>query len=522
MLGLRKSHFVRYFVLPLTVVMTMAACTKWSTQKLPVQEVIRRDPPSRIRVRRRDGSRIVLASPSILGDSLVGTATGDGWSAPLSIPLDEVSAVELRRTDAVGTLFVLAGVAGLVVALATSGNDTATRPRSSGGSIFGSGSDTEFSCPFVYSWDGETWRLDSGTFGGAIMEALERTDVDNLVAARSEAGIVRLRLANELRETDHVDELVLLAVDHPTGVSVAPDTRGGLRTLENLVSPTIALDGRGRDALGRVARTDGDVWQSSVTPRDTSRMSDVRDALYLTFPRPTGVERAKLVVDGNNTAWAALLMGKFVALHGRATESWYEAMNRNPSAARLLGAHLAQEAFLQVSVKTPHGWIPQGYVWEAGPEVIKRQVVDLDLGGVTGDSIEVRLDAPALFWSLDRVAVDYSSARTIQVHALEASSALMAGERDVRDLLSSADGSRLVLHTGDTVELEFTVPPVAAGYERSYLVRSTGWYRIEAEETGTPDHATLDRIASEVGAVARFSAARLNETLRGSARRGDR
>lgn len=67
------------------------------------------------------------------------------------------------------------------------------------------GSDQTYSCPLVYSWDGQRWRLDSGTFGGAIMPALARTEVDNLLHAVPVGDSLRLRITNELNETDHLD-----------------------------------------------------------------------------------------------------------------------------------------------------------------------------------------------------------------------------------------------------------------------------------------------------------------------------
>ena len=104
------------------------------------------------------------------------------------------------------------------------------------------------------------WQLglkESGTFGGAIFRTLSRTDVDNLDFARAEEGQLRLRLANELAETDYVDALSVLAVDHAPGVTVAPDGHGVLHSLGSLTPPLSAHDDRGHDALDRVVSADG-------------------------------------------------------------------------------------------------------------------------------------------------------------------------------------------------------------------------------------------------------------------------
>jgi hypothetical protein len=52
------------------------------------------------------------------------------------------------------------------------------------------------------------------TFGGAIFHAAQRTDVDNLDHLAEVGGAYRVKLTNELQETQYVDELKLLVVDH--------------------------------------------------------------------------------------------------------------------------------------------------------------------------------------------------------------------------------------------------------------------------------------------------------------------
>jgi hypothetical protein len=62
------------------------------------------------------------------------------------------------------------------------------------------------------------------------------------------------------------------------------------------------------------------------------------------------------------------------------------------------------------------------------------------------------------------------------------------------------------------VELQFDVPPDEPGRARSYLVRSTGWYRIHTAEEGDPDLALLGAVMKP-GGVAGVSAVRLNAAL---------
>jgi hypothetical protein len=172
----------------------------------------------------------------------------------------------------------------------------------------------------------------------------------------------------------------------------------------------------------------------------------------------------------------------------------------------------AHEAFLRVSVLTDSGWTDQGLAWEAGPEIVKRQVIPLDLTGVSGDTVRVRLHAPASFWLIDFVGLDASVESPSSVRSIRARRVVHGAPADVLETLSAADGRELRLATGDSMELQFDVPAESAGHVRSYLLRSTGWYRIHTAGDGEPDLALL-AASVKPGGIAAASAARLNVAL---------
>lgn len=369
------------------------------------------------------------------------------------------------------------------------------------------------SCPLVYSWDGTTWRLDSGTFGGAIVRALARTDVDNLDYATPQDGLLRLKLANEWNETEYVDRLVVLAVDHDSALTVAPDGAGRLQGVGPLTLAARARDFRGEDVLTRISAADGWNWESSPLGRDTAVAADLTDGIELAFPKPSGRNAARLVLDGNNTRWAAQMMYAFVSAHGRTTQAWYDSLDAVPARARSMFAALARDAFLRVSVWKRGHWEQQGLVAEAPPELVKRQVLALDLRGVSGEVVRVRLESVPSFWALDQVALDFSPERPVTSTELVPTTAIDNHGRDVRGQLAEADSGYFIMEQDDFAEAQYQVPEVPRGRARTYLLGSTGWYRIHTPETAEPDITLLDRVRREPGAIARISVARMNEVV---------
>lgn len=487
------------------------SCTTWQPAAVPPEQIPTRHPQAVVRVFRSGGLPVVLTGPYLRADTLHG-AGGCAFGI-CSIPLTDIRSVQIQRVDQGRTALLAVGL-GVTAVLAVVAAIEASQPPPPPPAPL-----TFSSCPTVYSWDGHRWRLDSGTFGGAILRALARTDVDNLNFATAVDGVVRLRLADELQETEYIDAVSLAVVDHEPGLTVAPDGAAKLHALRSLSGPVAARDFAGRDALARVAASDGWSWESALVRRDTARLTQIRDGLVVSFMKPPQAQRAHLVVDGHVTPWGGYLMYEFIRAHGSATAAWYAAMDSAPQRARQLGRVFAGEAFLGVAVRAGTSWQPKGMFWEAAPELVKRQVLELDLSDVAGDSVVVRLESAPSFWLIDHVAVSYEDDQPFEMREVSAARARGATNQPVLSLLARVDSAEFVMEPGDWAELEFDVAPVPAGLERTYLLRSTGWYRIHSPGVGEPQHAVLARIASEPLAVSRIATARLNEALAALAER---
>jgi len=170
-----------------TAGLVLQACMHWGTKKLVPEEFDGAEPGRRVRVTLADGETVILKNPFISGDSLV-------WLRKVSrdapdsvqrqgIPLGQIAKAQVWEIDAAATTVAVVAGVGITVAMAQAAKD-ANNWGSGGGGGGGGGSggscDYCASCPFVYSWDGYGWRLDSGTFGGAITRGLAHTDLDNL------------------------------------------------------------------------------------------------------------------------------------------------------------------------------------------------------------------------------------------------------------------------------------------------------------------------------------------------------
>lgn len=382
------------------------------------------------------------------------------------------------------------------------------------GSFMSTNESGSMSCPFVYSFDGRQYVLDSETFGGAIFRAAQRTDLDNLDHLTEVNGSYRMKITNELPETQFVDELRLLVVDHPRDTRVVPSFSGKINTLAAPQPPNKATSYRGDEVQNLIIDKDNRVWVSNPFGRNPEDKSQARDGLLLEFPRPAGTNAAKLCCNLQNTLWVSYLQGQLLALHGRELPAWYARMNSSPEARAALFQAMVREGMLRVQVGNGQNWQEAGFFWEVGPSVPKDQVLWLDLSNLPGETLQVKLESTAGFWMINSVAIDYSPEAELIVTELLPQQARDQLGQDQREILTNNDGRYYVMPAvKDWAELVFAVPPARPGYQRSILLKSSGYYEIHVTAAGEPQRELVAKLMTEPGAYGQYTLRLLNQHL---------
>lgn len=146
----RSHHWLRA-ALSLLLLFTHTGCTSWRTQPVaPATLVEERQPPA-VRLTLQDGSKVVLHSPIVRGDTVVGlrqdsrVASGGsagtasygpesnpriepppGASDTVTVPLHEIRTIALKKVDAgksVGMVLAVVGVTVLMLVAACAATD---------------------------------------------------------------------------------------------------------------------------------------------------------------------------------------------------------------------------------------------------------------------------------------------------------------------------------------------------------------------------------------------------------------
>jgi tetratricopeptide (TPR) repeat protein len=141
------------------------------------------------------------------------------------------------------------------------------------------------SCPVLFAWDGHKYKLVTDVIGAAVVGhwftptrhntpnpgEWIKVDGDRIVPVN---GKLSLRFIEPMEEVNYIDQLRLVAVDHPENVEVNPDERflddppfasGRVVASADTRLPAGAWDGQGRDVLEQVSRRDHQ-FASGFTP----------------------------------------------------------------------------------------------------------------------------------------------------------------------------------------------------------------------------------------------------------------
>lgn len=385
----------------------------------------------------------------------------------------------------------------------------------------------EGSCPLLYACDGERFHyvtdalcsavlgLDIGGGQRALPNPLDAVRIrgDQL---RPVDGKLKLALTEELRELTYLDWCRLVAIDHPKDVEVYTDNRFTFPPFPPFLIQPIrdrrpiarAIDHRGADVTAKLEKIDRQYVDSFA--RAAAPMQGM-------------AEMHSLEIDLGDVASAKTLR---LVLQG-----WFNWTNSSVNNALVQdGSWMFTPPMLDVADGNG-GWIPRGM---AGIPAGDNKHVVLELTGMFPEGVaerRVRLTTNLqIYWDEAFVATDDDpSAYPVSMTELSPSLADLhfrgyseqvypdgkepndyayhsvttdgstfgtyygrfAGRLtrfgDVKSLVSTVDDQFVIIHHGDELSLEFdasTLPPLADGYQRTYVFRSFGWAKDMDHNTG--------------------------------------
>lgn len=363
------------------------------------------------------------------------------------------------------------------------------------------------SCPMIFTWNGNQFQFVTDVLGVAPLGASSGdgryfpVDHDEYVSIpgamlRPRDGAYEIRMTEELREVSYIDQIKLLALDHPAGTEIVtnekfksppfPEFRlyGGSRRIH----ATAARDSHGSDV--RAALAERDHRYPDNFERDHAGVAEMH-SLDLNFAGAAPDGKAVLVLNGwvdwadGSTFLSATQAHRdlvFPYLQVKDSQGHWKTVVEDmgiPSgkpksmAVDLTGRFLSASREVRIVTNLCVYW-DEIYLFEgSNPPAsrlteIQMESAELRFRGFSHATIDPARKQPERF--------DYQAVSALTMWNPTPGNYTRYGP--VLDLLRSADDRMAILGSGDELRMRFretALPAPADGWTRDYLLLVDGW-----------------------------------------------
>jgi Flp pilus assembly protein TadD len=363
------------------------------------------------------------------------------------------------------------------------------------------------SCPMIFTWNGEKFQFITDVLGVAPLGASSGdgnyfpVDHDEYIqipgaALKPENGKYQIHITEELHEVSYLDQVQLLAVDHPSDVDIytndkfksPPYPEFRLFGARQKIHPIRAIDAYGVDATARVTAIDHKY--PDAFKHNSSGVAELH-TLDLDFGKAAASNHAALVLNGwvdwadGSTFLGASQNGQgliFPYLQVKDASGKWQTVVKDmgiPSGkpksivVDLTGKFLSPSRQIRIVTNLCVYWDEIFLIDDASaPQVrltrIKAGQADVHFRGFSRAIIDPTRQQPEQFL--------YDQVRPVS--NWNPTPGLYTRYGDVRPLVQAADDRMVIMGSGDELKLEFPatrLPALPKGWSRDYLLLVDGW-----------------------------------------------
>ena len=362
------------------------------------------------------------------------------------------------------------------------------------------------SCPMIFTWNGEHFEFITDVLGVAPLGASSGdgeffpVDHDEYVSIpgeslRAQNGRYLVRITEELREVSYLDQVKLIALDHPSGLEIVTNEKFKAPPFPEFrlygagprIDPVRAAEA-GRDVRATLLSRDG-AYPDNFS-RDHAGVAELH-TLDLDFGKAAASNHAALILHGwvdwaDGSTFLAATQAKrdlvFPYLQVKDQSGQWKTVIEDmgipsgkpkPMAVDLTGKFLSASREVRIVTNLCVYWDEIFLVEDASaPKVTMTPVpmlsADLHFRGFSRAYIHPQRKQPERF--------DYSTVNGTSMWNPTSGNYTRYGA--VRELLQSPDDRMVVMGSGDEASLSFdaaALPAVAPGWKRDFLLLVDGW-----------------------------------------------
>jgi tetratricopeptide (TPR) repeat protein len=374
------------------------------------------------------------------------------------------------------------------------------------------------SCPVLFAWDGHKYRFVTDVIGAAVVGhwfTPKRRNIPNpgewIKVNGDELAPVNhklsLRFMEPMEEVNYIDQLRLIAVDHPQNVQVNPDERflddppfasGRVIATAGAHLPVAARDGDGHDALEQLSRRDHQ-FASGFTPTSYDGFANPH-ALTLDLGPVNTNSPLRLLMTGYVNYFSATSLYAAWQARIKPISPYVEAQMPDGTWRRILDdagfpAGLERTIVVDLSGRLPEGAHKIRLVTNL--EIFWDQVLIDNHAQAESRMTEVPLASATLHFRGYPVQIegaspgdlDYDYDRVSLTGPFQHERGSYTRMGDVTELVKDIDDRFAIFGSGDEIAAEFDashLPALPAGWKRDYFFYANGFVKDMDWWDGSP------------------------------------
>ena len=366
------------------------------------------------------------------------------------------------------------------------------------------------SCPVLFAWDGHKYKLVTDVIGAAVVghwftparrnipNPGEWIKVDGTQLA-SVNGKLSLRFIEPMEEVNYIDQLRLVAVDHPENVEVNPDEKfldappfasGKVVASADARLPVGAWDGDGRDVLEVLSRRDHE-FASGFTPTPYDGFANLH-ALTIDLGPLDAHSPLRLLMTGYVNYFSATSLYAAWQAGVKPVSPYVEAQMPDGSWRRITPGEAGFPAGLERTIVVDlTGKLPEGarrIRLISNLEIYWDQVLVDQSANAEARTTEASLSTATLHFrgypkqmeGASRGDLDYDYDRVSLTGPFQHQRGNYTRFGDVTELVKGIDDRYVIFGSGEEIAAEFDatrLPPLPAGWKRDYFFYANGFVK---------------------------------------------
>ncbi len=309
------------------------------------------------------------------------------------------------------------------------------------------------SCPFIYAWDGEKYKLQGEAFGVALGRKMEYETCTLLPDLQPENGFANVKLSNERPESHFFNRIKLVSAQADLNAKVFVDVNNRLWQCRDLTMPAEALCNN-KNILKELSRDDDVYWRSDLSSANYE--NNFEDKVFVTFPYFVREDTASLIVSAINTDISWVVFKKLQSILGTDYINFLISTENDPEIINIL-KNILYRSSLKIDLWVNNNWKEIGKILPEANRVKFKKLLRIPVPVNCTDSLRIRLRCQTDVWRLDAVLMDETGAHMLKTKKCELVNAIK-NQVSVIPEIKKIDENYTNILTGESVSLKFKAP----------------------------------------------------------------